>query len=81
MKEWTEEYNYWGEKKSLWRLCKDSLVRPKCNFLSLTPNSTHPQNIIITVKHGGGSIVSLGCFTSVGIEELFRLQGNIDGTK
>ena len=39
----------------------------------------HPKNTIPTVKHGGGSIMLWGCFSSAGTGALVRIEGKIDG--
>jgi hypothetical protein len=61
-------------------------MRLKLSFLAIKENamsgantSHHPENIIPTIKHGGGSIMLLGCFSSVGT--LVRIEGIMDGAK
>ena len=34
-----------------------------------------------TVKHGGGSIVLLGCFSAAGTERLVRIEAKMNGAK
>ena len=46
---------------------------------SNTPH--HPKNTIPTVKHGGGSSMLLGCFSSAGTEALVSIEGKMDGAK
>ena len=36
---------------------------------------------IPTVKHGGGSIMQLGCFSAAGTRSLVRIEGNMNGVK
>ena len=44
------------------------------------PNTAHhPKNTIPTVKHGGGSIMLLGCFSSAGTGALVRTEGKMVG--
>ena len=46
------------------------------------PNTAHhPNNTFITVKHGGRSIMSWGCFSSAGTGALVRIEGKMDGEK
>ncbi|MCJ8736209.1 hypothetical protein PDJAM_G00256240 [Pangasius djambal] len=46
------------------------------------PNTAHhPEHTIPTVKHGGGSIMLWGCFSSAGIGKLVRVGGKMDGAK
>ena len=46
------------------------------------PNTSHhPENTIPTKKHGGGSIMLWGCFSSAGTEKLVRIEGMMDGAK
>ena len=36
---------------------------------------------IPTVKHGGGSIMLLGCFSAAGTRSLVRIEGKMNGAK
>lgn len=46
------------------------------------PNTAHhSQHTIPTVKHGGGSIMLWGCFSSAGTGKLVRVDGKMDGAK
>ena len=46
------------------------------------PNTSHhPENIIPTVKHGGGSIMLWRCFSLTGTGKLVRIEGMMDGAK
>ena len=45
-------------------------------------NTAHQRvNTILTVKHGGGSIMSWGCFSSAGMGKLVRIEETMDGAK
>ena len=41
----------------------------------------HPENTIPAVKHGGGSIMLWGCFSSAVTRKLVRIEGKMDGAK
>ena len=46
------------------------------------PNTSHHlENTIPPVKHGGGSIMLLGGFSSAGTGKLVRIEGIMDGAK
>ena len=46
------------------------------------PNTAHhPKNTLPTVKHGGGSIILWGYFSSAGTGALVRIEGKIDEAK
>ncbi|MGH0186727.1 UNVERIFIED_CONTAM: hypothetical protein FKN15_022402 [Acipenser sinensis] len=46
------------------------------------PNAAHhPVNTVPAVKHGGGSIMLWGCFSSAGTGTLVRVEGRMDGAK
>ena len=60
------------------------LPKPRWNFLALLQNitfGTNPTQHIPTVKHGGGSIMLWGCFSSAGTGALVRIEGKMDGAK
>ena len=46
-----------------------------------TNTAHHPEHTIPTVKHGGGSIMLWGCFSSAGTGKLVRVDGKVDGAK
>jgi hypothetical protein len=64
-------------------------MRQKCAFwpsrqryVWRKPNAYHyPENLIPTVKHGGGSIMLWGCFSLVGTGKLVRVEGMTGGIK
>ncbi|MGH0138838.1 UNVERIFIED_CONTAM: hypothetical protein FKN15_029095 [Acipenser sinensis] len=42
------------------------------------PNTAHhPENTILTVKHGGGSIMLWGCFSASGPGKLVKIEGKM----
>ena len=46
------------------------------------PNAEHqPEHTIPSVKHGGGRIMLLGCFSSADTGKLVRDDGKMDGAK
>ena len=50
----------------------------KC-YIWRKPNTAHyPKNTIPTVKHGRGSIMLWGCFSSAGTGALVRIKGKMD---
>ena len=40
-----------------------------------------PEHTIPTMKHGGGSIMLWGCFSSAGTGNMVRVDGKMDGAK
>ena len=56
--------------------------RKSKRYMWRKPNTAHhPVNAIPTVKHGGGSIMFWGYFSSAGTDKLVRIEGTIDGAK
>ena len=46
------------------------------------PNTAHrPKNTTPTVKHGGGSLMLWGCFSSAETGALVRMEGKMNGAK
>lgn len=41
----------------------------------------HPEHTIPNMKHGDGSIMLWGCFSSAGTGKLVRVDGKMDGAK
>lgn len=46
-----------------------------------TNTAHHSEHTIPTVKHGGGSIMLWGCFSSAGTGKVVRVDGKMDGAK
>jgi hypothetical protein len=53
----------------------------KCYVWRKPNTSHHPENIIPTVKHCGGSIMLWVCFSSEGAGKLVRIEGMMYGAK
>ena len=65
------------------------LTKPKCNFLATTKEGIFwrkkgeafvENNTLITVKHGGGSVL-WGCVAARGTENIVLVEGRMDSTK
>ena len=46
-----------------------------------TNTANHPEHILPTVKHGGGSIMLWGCFSLAGTWKLIRVDQNMNGAE
>ena len=53
----------------------------KCYVWHKPNTAHHPKNTIPTLKHGGGSIMFCGRFSSARIGALVRIEGKMDGAK
>ena len=56
-------------------------LNAKCYVWHKHNTAYHTKNTIPTVKHGGGRIVSWGCFSSAETGALVRIEGKMDGAK
>ena len=56
-------------------------LNAKCYVWQKINTAHHPERTIPTVKHGCGSIMLWGCFSSAGTGKLVWVDGKMDGTK
>uniref|UniRef100_A0AAY5KT08 Tc1-like transposase DDE domain-containing protein n=1 Tax=Esox lucius TaxID=8010 RepID=A0AAY5KT08_ESOLU len=74
--------------KACGKMCY-GLMKPRLKFFAKgmfgatkkTNTTHHPKNTIPTVKHGGGSIMLWGCFSSAGTRALVRVEGIMNSSK
>lgn len=91
MRGWQEESHFskrsiwsalWNLDKDTWRILQQA-GRKFCGLMKQvfgmnTNTACHQSNTIPTVKHVGGSIMLLGCFSFAG---LWKIEGRMDGAK
>ena len=56
-------------------------LNAKCYVWWKPRTANHPSNTIPTVKHGGGRIMLLGCFSVAGTGRFVRIDGIMNGAK
>ena len=77
--------NHSGDSEAMWQkvLWSDETKmelfgRNAKHYVWHKPNRAHhPKNTIPTVKHGGGSTMSWGCFSSAGTGALVKMEGKM----
>ena len=57
------------------------VLNAKCHVWRKPGTTHHLANTILTVKHGGGSIMLRGCFSAAGTGTLVRIKGQMNGAK
>ena len=68
---------FWSDKTKTERFGRNAK-----RYVWRKPNTAHyPKNTIPTVKHGGGSIMLWGCFSSARTGALVRIERKMDGEK
>ena len=78
-----------GDSSKIWKkvlLSGETKIELFCHqgkhYVWRKPNTSHhPENTILTVNHGGGSIMLWGCFSLVGTGKLVRIEGMMEGAK
>ena len=59
-----------------WSFMGEWLIKSPLEFIQRhVGDSTDPHKVVLTVKHGGGSIMLWGCFSAAGPGRIVKVEG------